>query len=158
MSVLAIGAMAVLLAWSIGVVVLALKFPRFKKRIVGTAVAGPAVVLGALLMIHGNFSATGWVASPPGLSHAEVRSRLDEVFSQKNLERLIGEKDLSSALTAREAKAHLELGDPGNDRDAFRWSLDSGRTWKWKANAYRQLSMALADAIERSLGDRPRPR
>lgn len=158
MGVPAIWATVVVLAWGMGTLALALRFPRLKKRIVATAVAAPAVALLVYSMIRGNYSVSAWVACPPGLSRAELRSRLDDVFSQESLERLIGRRDLSSALTAREAKAHLDVKDPEGDWGVFRWSLDSGTTWTWKANAYRQLSMALADAIESRLEEGPRPR
>jgi len=146
-----------LLGWMTGTAILALLFPRYRKKLVVAAVVAPIGVLIAVGVIRGNSSRSGWVARPPGLTQAQIRSRLDEVFSEENLGRLIVRGKLSSGLTAREAMAHLEWNVPQNDWDTFHWSLYSGSTWKWKANAYRQLGVELSDDIVARLEDKTRP-
>jgi hypothetical protein len=153
----ATSATLLLLGWMMGVAILALVFPRHRKKVVVSAIVAPLGILMAVSMIRGNSSRSGWIARPPGLTQAEARSRLDEVFSEQNLGCLIVRGKLSSVLTAREAMAHLEWSDPRNDWDTFHWSLYSGSTWRWKANAYRQLAADLSNDIETRLEGKTRP-
>lgn len=151
MGLLAIWTVSLLILWTLGAFVATILLPRHKAKIVASAVLLPVAAVVILFTVTGNYSRSGLIPPSQGLTQAQVGRCLAEVFSEDNLGRLIRREGLSSRLTQSEVKPRIAVSDPIDDRDSHSWTVGSGNTWKWKADAYSRLAQALSGDIEARL-------
>jgi hypothetical protein len=152
MGLIALWVMGLLSLWAIGAFVAMRFLPRHRTLIVVSAVTAPVAAVLLLFSILGGFSRSASVPPSEGITNAQVGKCLAEVFSEENLGRLIQREGLSAKLAPSEVKPRIAITDPVDERDSFHWTVSSGNTWKWKADAYSRLAKALSGDIDTRLG------